>query len=399
MTLYAYKAMSVAGRKLQGQIEAINLDDLEMRLKRMGLDFIKGKPAQHRRQFGNPVSRRELINFCFHLEQLTRSGVAIIDALTDLRDSLTHMRFRELIASLIESVEGGKTLSQAMGEHPRIFDGVFLSLISSGEQTGKLPEVLKSLVETLKWQDEMASHSKKLILYPAFIGMVVLAVTFFMMIYLVPKMAVFITSLGQELPLQTRILIACSDFFVNFWAGLLLAPVMLIAALKMLLSLSAEARFRFDSFKLALPFVGDIQRKIIFSRFAAVFAMLYASGIAIIDAIHTTEKVVGNAVIKASLERVGKMIAEGQNVSSAFHNAGLFPPLVIRMLRVGEHTGGLDTALLNVSYFYNRDVRESIERVQTLLEPVLTLVIGLFLGWVMLSVFGPVYEVITRLKT
>lgn len=399
MTLYAYKAMNASGRRLQGQIDAINLDDLEMRLKHMGLDFIKGNPVEHGHLFGNPVCLREVINFCFHLEQLTRSGVPIIMGLADLRDSLTHTRFREVIASLIEGVEGGKTLSQAMGEHPRIFDDVFISLVSAGEETGKLPDVLKSLVDSLKWQDEMAAHTKKLILYPAFLAMVVLVVTFFMMIYLVPKMAGFIRSMGQELPLQTQILIACSDFFVNFWAALLFGPVLVIVAVKVVLSVNAEARYRFDSFKLSIPIVGDIQRKIIFSRFAAVFAMMYASGISIIDTIHTTEKVVGNAVIKAGLARVGQMIAEGQNLSSAFQNAGLFPPLVIRMLRVGENTGGLDTALLNVSYFYDRDVRESIARAQTLLEPAMTLVIGLILGGVMLSVLGPIYDVIIKLKT
>lgn len=399
MTLYAYKAMNEFGRKLRGRIDAINLDDLEMRLKHMGLDFIRGTPVSHGQPFGHPVCLRELINFCFHLEQLTRSGVPIIDGLADLRDSLAHTRFRAVLASLIESVEGGKTLSQAMAQHPRIFDEVFISLVHAGEETGKLPDVLKSLVDSIKWQDETASHTKKLILYPAFLGSVVLAVTFFMMIYLVPKMTSFIRSMGQELPLQTQILIACSDFFVNFWIALLISPILFIIAGKLALGFSAEARYRFDSFKLRIPIAGDIQRKIIFSRFAAVFAMMYGAGISIIDTLHSTEKVVGNAFIKAGLTQAGRMIAEGQNVSSAFQSAGLFPPLVIRMLQVGESTGGLDTALENVSYFYSRDVHETIERAQTLLEPVLTLVIGLMLGWVMLSVLGPIYDVITQLKT
>ena len=286
-----------------------------------------------------------------------------------------------------------------MGEHPSFFDDVFISLVRAGEETGKLSEVLKNLADSLKWQDEVASHTKKLILYPTFLGIVVIAVTFFLMITLVPKMAAFIRNMGQELPLQTQILIACSDFFVNFWAALLFAPVLVMILAKWLLRVNSEARYRFDSFKLGIPVIGDILRKIIFSRFAAVFAMMYASGISIIDAIHTCENVAGNAVIKAGLARVGRMIVDGQNVSAAFQNVGLFPPLVIRMLRVGENTGGLDTALQNVSYFYNRDVRESLERAQTLLEPTMTLVIGLILGWVMLSVLGPIYDVIIQLKT
>ena len=158
-------------------------------------------------------------------------------------------------------------------------------------------------------------------------------------------------------------------------------------------------RHRFDEFKLAIPYIGDILRKIILSRFAAVFAMMYQSGITILDSIKSCEDVVGNAVMRNALRKVGELIGEGQNVTSAFHDAGIFPPLVIRMLRVGESTGELDKALRNVSYFYNRDVRESIERVQAMIEPVMTVTIGLILGWIMLAVLGPIYDIITQLKT
>ena len=127
--------------------------------------------------------------------------------------------------------------------------------------------------------------------------------------------------------------------------------------------------------------------------------MMYGSGITILDSIKTTEDVVGNVVIKEGLERVGNLIAEGQNVTVAFQEVGLFPPLVLRMLRVGENTGALDAALINVSYFYNRDVRESIEKVQAMIEPVMTVIIGVILGWIMLAVLGPIYDIITKMKT
>ncbi|WIM06976.1 MAG: type II secretion system F family protein [Candidatus Nitricoxidivorans perseverans] len=399
MTLYAYKAMNATGRLVLGRMDAINPVDLEMRLKRMELDFINGGPIKQGGIFGGVrITRRELINFCFHLEQMTRAGVPILEGLTDLRDSLENLRFREVIAGMIESIEGGRTLSQAMLEHPQVFDAVFVSLVHAGEGTGNLPDVLKNLVESLKWQDELAAHTKKIVMYPSFLGAVVLGVTLFMMMYLVPKMAGFIKNMGQELPLQTKLLIATSDFFVNYWYAVLGVPVLIAAAVAAAVRGNPKARYRFDEFKLRLPWVGEIQRKIILSRFAGVFAMMYASGISILESIRTTEGIVGNAVIREGLERVGEMIAEGQNVTLAFQNVGLFPPLVVRMLRVGENTGALDTALINVSYFYNRDVRESIERVQTMIEPAMTVVVGLILGWVMLSVLGPIYDVITRLK-
>ncbi len=400
MALYAYKAMNGDGRMVFGRIDAINTIDLEMRLKRLGLDFINGNPvAQGSSLFAAKVPRRELINFCFHLEQLTRAGVSIIEGLADLRDSMADPHFREVIASLVESIEGGQTLSQTMENYPRVFDGVFISLIHAGEDTGNLPEVLKNLTEMLKWQDELAAHTKKLIMYPAFLGTVVLSVTLFMMIYLVPKMTAFIKNMGQEIPPQTKLLMMTSDFFVNYWYVVIGLPIIVAVSIVLAVRADPRARYRFDGFKLSMPMIGDILRKIILSRFAGLFAMMYASGISVLDSIRATENAVGNVVIKQGLQKVGEMIGEGQSITEAFRNVGLFPPLVIRMLRVGENTGALDTALINVSYFYNRDVKESIERVQAMIEPAMTMIVGVILGWVMLAVLGPIYDVITKLKT
>ena len=400
MALYAYKAMNTHGRMVLGRLEAINPIDLEMRLKRMDLDFINGDPVKQGGLMNRAgITRPELINFCFHLEQLARAGVSLIESLTDLRDTIENPRFREIIAGMVESIEGGKTLSQAMAEHPQTFDEVMVSLIRAGEETGALPQVLSNLLESLKWQDELAAHTKKLVMYPAFLGTVVVAITLFMMIYLVPKMAGFIRNMGQEMPAQTRILIATSEFFVNYWYVVLGLPIILAAIVAFLVRTNQAARYRFDDVKLRLPYIGNILRKIILSRFASVFAMMYSSGITILDSIKATEDVVGNLVIKEGLEKVGALIAEGQNVTVAFQNAGIFPPLVLRMLRVGENTGALDTALTNVSYFYNRDVRESIEKVQAMIEPVMTVTIGLILGWIMMAVLGPIYDIITKMKT
>jgi type IV pilus assembly protein PilC len=400
MALYAYKAMNTHGRMVMGRLEAINLIDLEMRLKRMDLDFINGDPVKQGGLMNRAgITRPELINFCFHLEQLARAGVSLIESLTDLRDTIENPRFREIIASMVESIEGGKTLSQALAEHPQTFDEVMVSLIRAGEETGALPQVLNNLLESLKWQDELAAHTKKLVMYPAFLGTVVVAITLFMMIYLVPKMAGFIRGMGQEMPTQTKILIATSDFFVGYWYVVLGLPLILAILVVFMVRTSQAARYRFDDVKLRLPYVGGILRKIILSRFASVFAMMYSSGITILDSIKATEDVVGNMVIKEGLQKVGDLIAEGQNVTVAFQNAGIFPPLVLRMLRVGENTGALDAALTNVSYFYNRDVRESIEKVQAMIEPVMTVTIGLILGWIMMAVLGPIYDIITKLKT
>lgn len=398
--LYDYKAVSVEGKMAYGRLDAINLVDLEMRLKRMNLDLVNGTPIQHRALFGGQkVPRPELINFCFHLEHLTRAGVPILEGLTDLRDSVEHPRFREVMAGLIESIEGGQTLSQAMADHPDIFSQVFTNLIRAGESSGQLPDVLASLTESLKWEDELATHTKKLLMYPAFVATIVLSATAFLMVYMVPQLKLFVKNMGQALPLHTQVLFFVSDLLVDYWAIFLLLPILALIAGQLILRSNPLARTRLDGIKLHLPVVGPILKKIILSRFANTFAMLYASGIPVLESIRTTQQIVGNRVVQKALERVEQSIREGQNVASAFRDVGMFPPLVVRMLRIGESTGGLDKALLNVSYFYNRDVKESVGKAQSLIEPMLTLFMGALLGWIMLSVIGPIYDVISKIKT
>lgn len=400
MSLYNYKAVAPDGRTILGRLDALNMVDLELRLRRMDLDLVTGEAISNRKLFGaSGVPRRELIHFCFHLESLVRAGVPILEGLSDLRDSLENPRFREVVSGLIESIEGGQRLSQAMDAQGRVFNKVFVSLIRAGETTGRLPTVLQSLTESLKWEDELAAQTKKLIMYPAFVGTIVIAATFFLMIYMVPQLKQFVKNMGQALPLQTKALFFVSDLLVSYWYVILVLPALLALALKIALHVNPLVRLRFDAAKLQLPFVGEILRKIILSRFASTFALLYASGIPILDSIRTTQGVVGNRVVRKGLERVEQLIGEGQNVTAAFHSIGLFPPLVIRMLRIGEATGSLDDALTNVAYFYNRDVKESVERVQQLIEPMLTVVLGCLLGWIMLSVLGPVYDVISKIRT
>ncbi|MDR2111553.1 MAG: type II secretion system F family protein [Candidatus Accumulibacter sp.] len=397
MPLFNYRAIDSDGRAVAGRIDALTLADLEMRLRRMELDLIDGAPVSARQAPGSrSIPRRELIHFCFHLEQLVRV-VPILDGLTDLRDSLENPRFREIVASLVEGIGGGQTLSQAMEAHPRVFGKVFVNLIRAGETSNRLPEVLRNLTESLKWEDELASQTRKLAMYPAFVGVIVIAATFFLMIYMVPQLRQFVKNMGETLPLQTQALFFVSDLLAGYWHVALAAPLMLAAGLKILLDVNPLARLRFDAIKLKLPFVGEILRKIILSRFANTFALLYSSGIPILDAVRATQNVVGNLAVRRGLENVEQSIGEGQNVTSAFQRTGFFPPLVIRMLRVGESTGALDEALANVCYFYNRDVRESVEKVQQLIEPLLTLLLGALLGWIMLSVLGPVYDVISRI--
>jgi type IV pilus assembly protein PilC len=400
MANFLYKAIDKTGRPARGKLEAINEVDLELRLKRMGLDLISARESRSQSSgpSGGNITRQDLIAFCFDIEQASRAGIPLVEGLRDLRDGMENPRFREVMTSMLEDIEGGRSLSQALANFPKVFNTVFVSLVRAGELSGTLTEVFENLGVTLKWQDEMVSQTRRLLVYPAMVLVVVLGVAIFLLVYLVPQMTQLLVTMGVAMPMQTRILIGLSQFVVENWAALLLVPAATAGTLAYLITTRPRARYLFDYAVLHLPMTGEILQKIILARFANFFALMYRSGITVLDAVRTGEDIVGNRVIADGLQRAGQQINAGESLSEAFHNLGMFPPLVIRMLRVGERTGALDTALMNVTYFYNRDVRESVDKTLKLIEPTLTLVLGGMLAMIMYSVLSPVYDVIGKIK-
>jgi type IV pilus assembly protein PilC len=401
MPTFEYKAVDRTGRPARGGLDAVNEADLELRLRRMGLDLITCKMVDRKRSrlaARGRITRHDLINFCFDIEQMTRSGIPILDGLRDLRNTIENPRFRETLTVMIEDMEGGKVLSQCMAAHPHAFDKVFVSLVAAGEQTGRLPEVFQSLADSLKWQDELSSQTQRLLIYPAMVMLVVTGVVLFLLVYLVPQVTSLLKTMGVAMPIQTRVLIAASGLVLDWWPILFGVPITACVIIAVAVSRNARMEYFWDRAKLRIPIIGAILQKIILARFAAFFALMYESGITVLDAMRTSEDIVGNRVIADGLMRAGQQVSAGASLTECFHNLGMFPPLVIRMLRVGENTGALDVALRNVNYFYTRDVRESVDKALKLLEPAITVVLGLVLALIMWSVLSPVYDVLGKLK-
>ena len=401
MPAFKYRAVDRTGRAARGVLEAMNDVDLEQRLRRMGLDLITFREVRKSAggfTTGSRITRSDVIAFCFDMQQLTRSGIPLHEGIRDLRDSSENPRLREVLSTLIEDMEGGSILSEAMARHAQVFDKVFVSLIRAGEQAGQLTEVFENLATTLRWQDELATQTKQLLMYPAVVLVVVVAVMMFLLTYLVPQVVVLLKSMGLALPPETRALIFISDFVINYWPLVFGAPIVLAVAAAFLLRRSPQARYWLDYTKLRLPVLGPILQKIILSRFTNFFALMYRSGITVLDAIKTSEEIVANRVIADGLMRAGQQISSGTSLTEAFRDLGIFPALVIRMMRVGESTGALDTALLNVTYFYNRDVKDAVDKGMAMIGPALTVVLGGMLMLIMWAVLGPVYGILGNLK-
>lgn len=401
MAQFQYRAINKDGKVIAGSNHCGSEHELSVLLSQLNLELLSCKVSKPLLSgFRNrTIGRRDLINFCFHLEQLTRSGISIIDALTDVQESLSPSYLSEVTSILVAQIKEGQSFSQALKNFPDIFSSSFVSLIHAGEKSGELSSVLKDLTATLTWQDELIAQTKKALTLPAFIGTVVFAVIFFLMTFLVPQMVQFITTMGEELPFHTKLLIAVSDTFVDYWYLILSIPVITFITFQQAINRHVAARLFYDRNKLKIWIFGPILQKIILARFVNYLALLYRSGIPVIESLHITESVVDNKAIEQELVNIRNLITEGASIGLAFEIGQLFPNLVLSMIKVGEKTGDLEMALQNVSYFYKRDVDDAIERIQSLIEPAMTVILGLIIGWVMLSVLGPIYNLISTLKT
>jgi len=399
MPLFQYKAIDASGKFISGSLDAGNSNDLELRLEKMDLDLVTFKQKELGSDlFGrNKIGRRDLINFSFYLEQLTRAGVPLLEGLADLRDGEENPTFRDIVTGVIEAIEGGNSFSQALELYPKVFDNVFISLIRVGERSGKMSEVLVDITETLKWQDELLSKAKKIMTYPAVIGTLVMSVILFMMIFVVPDIMDAIVSLGGEIPIETRALMATSDFLINYWYVVIAAPFVTFFTLKYFYRTNGKARFKMDGLLLKLWVIGPVNEKIKISRFTRYFSLMFASGITVLDAINLSKAVVSNTVLEDGIDRAWQQISEGSSISEAFKNIGIFPPLVVRMLRVGESSGQMDRSLNNVSYFFDRDINDSIEKMEPVLQTALMATIGIIVLWLALSVLGPIYDTIATI--
>ena len=399
MAAFRYFAVDQKGSHVRGRMDATNENDLEQRLRRMGLDLVTSRQKSSAALFSltKKVSRQDLINFCFHLEQISRSGIPLLEGLADLADSTDNKSFREIISAMHEDMQGGKLLSEAMAQHPAVFDHLFTSLIRTGEQTGNMEEVLRDLATTQRWQDELVGKTKLLLLYPSMVLVVVMGVIFFLMLYLVPKLVSFIATMNQTLPLQTKILIGISNVFSAYWPLLIGLPLLLLFGLMTAVQQNAKARLYWDYFKLNIPLIGPALQQLLMARFANYFALLYRSGITILDALAACEGVVANRYVANALRRAAQQVSAGESLTESLRNLGLFPPLVIRMMRIGETTGALDEALLNVGHYYRRSVEEWIERALKLLQVGLTLFLASILTFIIYAVLSPIYDILGKL--
>ena len=402
MGQFSYRAINSAGRTVRGKLSANNETNLYQQLEQVNLTLIDSKVIKEKgigSAFGGGISNREKIQFFVHLEQLQAAGVPLIDSLTDVRDSTDTPRLRDLTSEILADVSQGVALSTAFERHPKIFGQMYASLIAAGEESGNLTASFQHLTRHTKWDDAIKQRIKKASRYPLIVLVVISLMLFFMMTFVVPGIVEFLRSNGQELPPVTLALIATSDFFVSSWYILLITPIVIISAIYAAVKSSDHISYLASCFSLRIPVLGDLFAKLALSRFCHFFAVMFQSGVPILQCLETAQRVVANRCLEESMKVVREQVQNGEPLSDAMRNSGQFPSLVLRMVKIGEDSGNLGGVLDNVTDFYDKDVDEGIDAMIGMIEPAMTVISGVIMGWIVIGVMGPIYDSLGNLPT
>lgn len=398
MPAFTYSALNERGRTLRGSMVAENEIDLETRLKEVGLDLVNYREQRIKKGGKSKIKLKDMIILCLHLEQLTRAGVPIHEALADVRDSTESNKLRDIVTDILEKVKAGSRLSEAFATYPRVFNEIFVGLISAGEKTGKLTDSFVHMSDHLKWSNDLRRKIKKAVTYPIVLLVVMTGVISVLMIAVVPKLIKFILDQGFKVPVHTRALIWTSEAFQDHWYLILGVPIGLFMLIAMLYRTVEPFAYKMDALMLKLPVMGPTIRKINLARFTHFFSVMFKSGIDIPEALMASRNVVKNRVIKESVETVHRSIVEGNNLTNSLRISNQFPTLVVRMFKVGEDSGNMNDALVNIKFFYDREVSDAVDGMIGMIQPTLTLVMGGLIFWVIAAVFGPLYQSFSQMK-
>jgi type II secretory pathway component PulF len=342
----------------------------------------------------NRVRTKDLVIFTRQLATLVDADVPFVDSLTTLADQTENPAFRKMLNQITQEVEAGSSFSRALTSHKRVFSDFFISLVRSGEASGKLHDVLLYLADHLERNQELKSKTKGALAYPIFVLVALVGVTIFLMSTVVPQLLSILKDAGvEELPITTRILLAVSTFMQQYVWLVVVGFLALIGGAVYGIRTPA-GRAGFDRVLLAIPTIGGVARQLYIARVAESLSTLIKSGVPILEAIEISSEIVGNAVYRDILLRAREAVSSGGTISSVFLNSEYIPPMVAQMLAIGEKTGKIDFMLQHMSKFYKTQAETTMQSLSTLLEPILVLIIGVGVAILVASILLPIYNLV-----
>ncbi|HOM70092.1 MAG TPA: type II secretion system F family protein [Smithellaceae bacterium] len=396
MPVYLWEGVTRKDELKKGEIEAA--DELAVRtfLRRQGFKSleIKKKPkdlAEYLPFLAGKVKEKNVVVFCRVFSTMISAGLPLIQCLDLLAQQESNKAFAKIIREIKEDIEGGTSLTDALKKYPKVFDELFTNLIAAGEAGGVLDVVLERLSNYMEKAMKLKSRVKGAMVYPASILLISLGVVALLLIKVIPVFRGMFESMGGELPPLTAVMIAASDFAQSYW-WIILSILVLIYVIYNRVYKIEKGRWAIDSLLLKMPLLGELLKKVAVAKFSRTLATMLSSGVSILEGLSIVSKTSGNVVVEDALLKTRQSISGGESIAGPLEASGLFPPMVVQMIAVGEATGALDSMLSKIADFYDDEVDAAVSAMMTLMEPLMIVFLGGIVGTMIVAMYLPIFK-------
>ncbi len=395
MREYRYSALASNGQTINGIRRAEDAETLASGLLEHGLVLLKSKPTlgslgQMFSSAGH-AGRKELRDFTQHMATCLSAGVPAVTALADFQEQ-SKGAFADVVADIRSDVSSGTALDESFARHPYVFEPVYLAMVAAGQGSGGLDDAFSELVDFLEWNENLRSQTTQALIYPAILVVGIIGLFMLMMLFVVPRFSSIFEQVDFELPVLTQRMLAMGNFMGHWWWLILVAIAGLVVGFKSAIATERGAFLR-DRMLLSVPVLGSFVRKIALSRFAKTFSLVFASGLNLLQLLDLMQGVVGNRVMAQQLAMIRQRVATGESLQDAFQDASVFPPMVQRLVAVGEKTGSLDVSLRKASDYLDREIPRDLKKTFTIFEAVIIAVLGVVVCVAALSLLMPIMQI------
>ncbi|MEX0917164.1 MAG: type II secretion system F family protein [Candidatus Paceibacterota bacterium] len=398
MATFNYKGLDKEGSDVEGTIDAGTQDIAIASLQRRGLTVTSLKDAGKKSLFEmdlalfSSVKNKDIVILSRQIATLFGAQVSALRVFRLLSAESDNQALQKVLTQVSDDLQGGDPISKALSKHPKVFSAFYVNMVRSGEESGRLDETFLYLADYLDRTYEVANKAKNALIYPAFVVTTFVVVMILMLTMVIPRVSSILIESGQEIPIYTKIVIAISNFFIDY--GIFLLIFLIIGGFVGWRFIQGDrGRYSFDLFKLSVPYLGDLYRKLYLSRIADNLSTMLSSGISVVRAIEITSTVVGNSVYEEILGEATQAIKGGSPVSDAFGAHREMPGIMVQMIKVGEETGQLGNILETLAKFYRREVNNAVDTLVDLIEPIMIVLLGLGVGVLLASVLLPIYNI------
>ena len=400
MAKFVYSARPAIGGDIQtGELEVKSKDEVLAFLHRQKMIpvSVREKEAGINIQFGTGISTRDIVIFTRQFATMINSGLPLVQSLDILAEQSENQHLRKVIQDVLYDVESGNTLADAMGRHPKVFTDLFVNMVAAGEAGGILDTILLRLATFLEKNDALVRKIKGAMIYPSVIFTVAGLAVVILLIFVIPTFQNMFDSAGIPLPFMTQLVINMSAFLQAFWWACGIGVIAVFFLIRQIYATDGGQLF-IDRILLNMPILGDLQRKAAVARFTRTLGTLVSSGVSILEGLEITAKTAGNRVIHDAVMGSRASIAGGETIAGPLKESGVFPPMVVQMINVGEQTGGLDEMLTKIADFYDEEVDAAVEALLAAMEPIMIVVLGVIVGGMIVAMYLPIFDMINAVQ-